>query len=131
MEKYPDFDWKQYIENYQDLRDTGIDTEEKALKHWINYGEKENRTYKFIIPTELLDFDWEQYIENYQDLKNAGINSREKALKHWINHGEKEGRSFLNLEIEKNLPNFFDINILKNILKNYEKYNNSNDLKKI
>ena len=37
------FDWKYYIGEYEDLRNAGILTREKAWKHWMLYGSKENR----------------------------------------------------------------------------------------
>jgi hypothetical protein len=37
------FDWERYINKYPDLLISGIDNEEKALEHYKNYGEKENR----------------------------------------------------------------------------------------
>lgn len=40
------FDWKTYTENYEDLQKIGINTKELAWAHWINYGRKENRTFK-------------------------------------------------------------------------------------
>jgi len=40
-----DFDWKQYIDNYADLRAVGIDSEEKAVKHWLDFGRFEGRVY--------------------------------------------------------------------------------------
>ena len=43
-----EFDWKQYIVNYQDLRKCGIHTSESAIRHWNKYGKKENRTDKKI-----------------------------------------------------------------------------------
>jgi hypothetical protein len=38
------FDWKTYIENYEDLQKANINTQKSAWAHWINYGQKENRT---------------------------------------------------------------------------------------
>ena len=78
------FDWETYINNYEDLRNAGINIYESALNHWINHGEKEGRTYMPI------NFDWETYISNYEDLKNSGINNYESALEHWNNFGKKE-----------------------------------------
>lgn len=49
MSLYSDFDWKQYINNYSDLKKANINTREKALEHWINYGKMEGRIYKNII----------------------------------------------------------------------------------
>jgi len=40
------FNWKVYVNNYQDLRDAGIDTEDEALEHWLNFGKKEGRDYQ-------------------------------------------------------------------------------------
>lgn len=41
-----DFDWKQYIENYPDLRYAGILTEREAVRHYWHYGRKEKRMYR-------------------------------------------------------------------------------------
>jgi hypothetical protein len=38
------FDWKQYILNYPDLVQNGIDTEKKAIKHYRFFGKNEGRT---------------------------------------------------------------------------------------
>lgn len=38
------FDWQFYVTNYEDLRKNGINTKEKAYRHWIKFGEKEGRT---------------------------------------------------------------------------------------
>lgn len=39
------FDWKTYVNNYIDLQKAGINTEQKALRHYIMYGIKEGRSY--------------------------------------------------------------------------------------
>ena len=59
----PAFNWKKYIERYPDLVESGIDTQQKAYKHYIRFGKKENRTDhdKFAlritrIPEEELNF---------------------------------------------------------------------------
>jgi glycosyltransferase involved in cell wall biosynthesis len=38
------FDWITYINNYEDLQKTGINTKEKALIHWNKFGIYEKRT---------------------------------------------------------------------------------------
>jgi len=38
-----DFDWKFYINHYKDLRESGVNSRERALKHWLNFGKNENR----------------------------------------------------------------------------------------
>lgn len=46
MNKLPeDFDWKFYLDYYEDLRLAGIRTEENAKKHYLNHGQFENRKY--------------------------------------------------------------------------------------
>ena len=83
------FDWEYYVNKYEDLKNAGIDNEEKAKNHWINYGKKEGRTSDILLSY----FDWEYYINSYEDLKNAGIDNEVKAKNHWINYGRKEGRT--------------------------------------
>ena len=38
-----DFNWVIYINKYDDLKNNKIDTKEKALNHYKNYGIKEGR----------------------------------------------------------------------------------------
>jgi len=40
------FDWKTYVDNYEDLRNAGINTKESALQHWYDSGRQEGRTDK-------------------------------------------------------------------------------------
>jgi len=40
------FDWKQYIANYKDLRDAGINNLDSALDHYRRFGSREGRTYE-------------------------------------------------------------------------------------
>ena len=41
-----DFNWKQYLANYPDLKNANIVTSEDAIKHYNNFGKNENRTDK-------------------------------------------------------------------------------------
>jgi len=41
-----DFNWEYYLDHYPDLRQNGVDTKEKAIRHWINFGNKEGRQYR-------------------------------------------------------------------------------------
>jgi glycosyltransferase involved in cell wall biosynthesis len=108
MDQY--FDWKTYVNNYKDLRNSDINTREKAWNHWVIYGKLEGRTYE-----NLNNFYWENYVNNYEDLQKAEINTREKALKHWVMYGKLEGRTYENL-------NNFDWEIYVN---NYEDLQNT------
>ena len=98
-----DFNWKQYLANYPDLKEDGITTQEKAWSHWIRHGKKEGRTY-FMLHTydtnlcdELYNFDWKKYVNAYTDLQQDNITTKEKAWNHWICHGKKEGRIYFTL----------------------------------
>jgi hypothetical protein len=82
------FEWKQYLLNYPDLVQAGIDTKEKALIHFNKHGKNESRTSK-----PLINFDWKQYISNYPDLIQGGIDTQDKAIIHFISHGQNEGRN--------------------------------------
>lgn len=99
------FDWKTYVNNYEDLRKAGIDTEKKALIHWNQHGKKEGRICSINntnninninnTNNEIMDdFDWKTYINNYEDLRRSNINTKEKARTHWVNYGMKEGRVY-------------------------------------
>ena len=136
------FDWKQYIENYNDLKKDGITTKEKAWKHWINYGQKEDRTYLPIIKTKHIinidksnkqeknksnnqetNFDWKQYIKNYDDLIQDGITTKEKAWNHWIKHGQFEGRTDVTLnDLDFNKNNVLNANQEVDIDFSWEQY---------
>ena len=61
-----DFDWKYYLEYYEDLVKGGICTEEYAKNHYLIHGKYENRIYcelnqddnyfKYFIPKNILMF---------------------------------------------------------------------------
>ena len=48
-----DFDWETYVQNYEDLRQAGIDTEKKAKQHWVEFGKSEGRDYHPLRPKKL------------------------------------------------------------------------------
>jgi len=81
------FDWEFYINKYRDLKKAGIDTEEKALEHWIKYGKKEERIFTDIP----IFFNWIEYLNQNKDLKET-IENEEDAWRHFIYHGQYEGR---------------------------------------
>ena len=95
------FDWEQYLINYPDLYNSGIDTFDKAWDHWNKHGKNEGRLFMSKEKNLKKEFDWEQYVENYQDLQDTGINSFDKAWDHWIKHGKNEGRIFINKEMDE------------------------------
>ncbi|MFW5886124.1 MAG: glycosyltransferase [Bacteroidota bacterium] len=75
IKKYFDKDF--YLNEYQDVKDSGID----PFLHYFNFGWKEGRN-----PSEL--FDTKYYLDQNKDVKDAGIN----PLLHYLQYGKKEGR---------------------------------------
>lgn len=45
-----DFNWEAYLHNNPDLGLAGINTEEKAKQHWLEYGKNEGRNYRILRP---------------------------------------------------------------------------------
>lgn len=41
-----EFDWEFYLNNYDDLKNAGFKSEDDAIKHFLNFGQFENRIYK-------------------------------------------------------------------------------------
>lgn len=82
------FDWIFYIGHYKDLQNAGIDTEEKAREHWIDFGESEGR----LCNPEQVSFNWHYYLALNDDLEPAGINTKAAAEEHWTLYGKSEGR---------------------------------------
>jgi hypothetical protein len=71
-----DTDW--YLENYQDVRKSGIE----PVRHYLKEGWKEGRN-----PSGW--FNTKRYLEQYPDVKESGLN----PLYHYIRFGQLEGRS--------------------------------------
>ena len=59
-----DFDWITYIYLYDDLNDMNYTD---AYYHYLGYGSKENRLYKFDLP---YDFNWKDYYYFNKDIIN-------------------------------------------------------------
>ena len=145
------FDWKYYIDNNNDLKKNGINSEEAAINHWKNFGIFENRPYKFlnnkVVDKDeqdkedkkiLIDknkvnkrnFDYDYYLKNNSDLKSNNILTNEKIWHHWINFGIYEDRSFnINENIVDDDDDYDDDDNNYNIFKNNykEKLNKSVD----
>jgi hypothetical protein len=80
------FNWREYLIANTDLIDSGILTEELAIKHYYEIGARMKRPLKSKL------FDWTQYIAINSDLIDRGYITKEKAEKHYIDNGYKEGR---------------------------------------
>ena len=61
-----EFDWKQYVANYIDLQECGINTYEKALHHWVHNGKREGRNYINI---------YEEGFKQYDNFELSNVNN--------------------------------------------------------
>ena len=63
--KYPHFDWKFYINHYEDLKHANIDNEDKAIEHYVKYGHKElRRTHKIVeVTNEITSISFEDILK--------------------------------------------------------------------
>jgi hypothetical protein len=80
---YPSY----YLRIHPDLEAAfGLNDDEAAEKHYIEYGLKEGRSpNSFLLP--------KYYLAHYPDLQHAfGPDNYKEAAKHWINYGVDEGR---------------------------------------
>ncbi|MEM0354268.1 MAG: DUF5672 family protein [Thermoplasmata archaeon] len=89
------FDWELYLASNKDLLDAGLKTKDDAIRHWINYGQYEDRKM-VALPS---DFDWEYYLIYHRDLIDEGLKTRLDALIHWIYYGRYEKRKYDNTNI--------------------------------
>ena len=119
-DEYFNFDWKNYVNNYDDLKH--MDNKEEAWTHWNNHGKNEGRTY-ISSNDEYSKFDWKNYVNNYDDLKD--INNKEEAWDHWNNYGKNENRMFFS---EKCLQiNNFDWKFYVTVHNDLKHINNKQD----
>ena len=101
-----DFNWIKYLYVNKDLIYQNIDTEKKAICHYIRHGKGENRIFStnLNVPDK---FDWEDYkIE--KDLNK--INSYNDAFIHFI---ENTNKNLIHPNVLKNVKNRFDIEYYK------------------
>jgi hypothetical protein len=107
-------DWIFYLDKYPDLRQNGVYTENQAIQHWKNYGNRENRSPFFY-------FDWNDYLDIYPDLRKNGIDTEQKAIHHWNNYGKKEGREGCHINIVHTFQNInYTLNDLNTYMKKYD-----------
>ena len=111
---YENFNWKEYINSYDDLKNTS--NKEDAWHHWSNYGKNEGRTCNLLqvnsanfkkifdeldeenINLQYFNFNWKEYINKYPDLNN--LSCKEEAWEHWFYFGKNEGRKCNLTDIE-------------------------------
>ena len=121
------FDSIYYINNYSDLNENNINTDEKAWEHYIIHGIHEDRDCMKNDNTYFFDHDF--YAKKYIDLLQKGIYIKEELFNHWKNYGLFEERMCneweekCQLELNNNIKNEIK-DEMKNEMKSY-KYNNN------
>lgn len=85
------FDWQRYVGANQDLGAAGIDTQEEAMRHYFNYGQKENRSIGALTPTKFEDLSQEDTRAGIEAYRRATgddrtlTNSDFGPINQWIN----------------------------------------------
>ena len=100
----PDFNWKVYLELNPDLLKLNIIKRKQIIEHYIQYGKKEERSYKYDLQLPE-DFHWKIYLELNPDLLDSNINKRKHCIEHYFKYGKNEKRKY-----KYNLPEDFDWN---------------------
>jgi len=86
-----DFNWKTYLELNTDLTANNIHNVSGAIKHYLQYGIKENRIYhKNDLPD---DFDWNTYLKLNVDVEK-NVKTKNDAINHYLKYGIKENRIY-------------------------------------
>jgi len=83
-------------------------------KHYIEYGQYENRIYKLDLPE---NFDVNEYKELNGDLFNL------EAKQHYIKYGQYENRIY-KLDLPENFPKDFDVDIYKELNEDLKYFSN-------
>ena len=81
-----DFDWKTYLFLNPGLLKKGITDQISSTKHYLKYGQYENRLYRYAVPP---DFDWAEYTSS-KEMKRAGYGSPNTAKAHCTIHNTRE-----------------------------------------
>ena len=128
------FDWKTYINNYEDLRKAGINTREKAWVHWEMHGKSEGRSYanihelkQNVVSDNLIDTNnFKKILNNYEELKNVEFNNRAQTLEYWEINGQINILEYTkNNNIDERIYNINNCKIC--IIYNYEEIKNQKD----
>ena len=136
---YEGFDWKYYIEYYNEIFIENISDKISAWKYWFEKGRKNNHKFFKIPQKEKIlyeNFDWVTYITLNEDLNYM---DRNKAWAHWVSYGQQENRPFSRINNtcihRARFGNLFFINMafhfiaIKNNLKiSYKYYKQFKDL---
>ena len=86
------FDWKQYLSNYPDLKQAGINNHKQAWKHYVSFGIKENR----------IDFGTKPLIKYFQNINFKNIEG-------YTNLFPRKYEIFLEILKNNNIKNILEI----------------------
>ena len=99
----PDFNWKFYLYANPDLKKDNINTKDDAEKHFLIYGNRENRKYK--IEQKVDNFDSNiYYICNKHKYNN--LNNPEESFFHYILYNNPKEEIIYNYENALKISNF-------------------------
>jgi len=82
----PDFDWQTYVNNYDDLRASGINTKEKAIEHWLKEGKKQGRTHLKISAPANRSWKGSQPIPRTARSGLIPQSAKEAAMESWLEY---------------------------------------------
>ena len=87
------FNWRFYVNYYDDLKLNNIDTKHKALNHYYCFGKKESRITNVDM---LVDSSYKNHLDVYfykhiYDPHNNTFKTANDCIHHWLTYGKKEG----------------------------------------
>lgn len=86
-EQFPEFDWNYYINNYLDLQKNNIDNEEKAISHYLENGQFEQRRTHILVPDPIdpIRIPLEDFLYHYEQahISNALASFESRFLKYF------------------------------------------------
>ena len=119
------FDWQFYLQNYEDLRLAGINTQHNAQIHWLNYGKNEGRKSNIF---NVFGFDiniFRKFNKEYINLSNDECINLCKKTKELIfslncfynvycDFNIKIYKKFNNIQNDNELDSLYNFHITKN-----------------
>lgn len=91
------FQWREYLAIHRDLLQSGLRTEEDALRHYQFFGQYEKRPGSLQEQRETTNgsysFDPKEYRMIYPDIARSHLTTAEDLLTHFIYEGFREGRA--------------------------------------
>jgi len=86
-----EFRWKEYLFLNPGLIQAGIDNPISATQHFLNYGQKEGRLFRYDLPP---NFKFQSYLQKNPDLRRGGICEVNSTKAHWTKYGRYEQRTY-------------------------------------